>query len=61
MENFDWSAILAGATALVTFASIVVKFSPNTIDNKIVDTLLDIINVISLNNKKRSDKDKDNG
>lgn len=57
LENLDWTSILAGATAVVTLASVIVKFTPNDIDNKIVNTLLDIINIISLNNKKRSKKD----
>lgn len=56
MENLPWQDILSGAASLVAVAAIIVKFTPNEVDNKIVNTLMDILNVIALNNKKRDEK-----
>lgn len=56
MENLPWQDIITGLTSAVAVAAIVVKFTPNELDNKIVNTLMDILNVIALNNKKRGEK-----
>jgi Na+-transporting NADH:ubiquinone oxidoreductase subunit NqrC len=55
-QNINLDDILALATAAVTIASIIVKITPDQTDNKIVDTILNILNVISINNKKRGEK-----
>lgn len=47
--------IFSLATAAVTIASIIVKFTPDQTDNKIVESILNILNVISINNKKRGE------
>lgn len=53
--DFDFDSIIAGATAIVTLASIVVKFTPDQTDNKIVDGVLNFLNILAINNKKRSE------
>lgn len=53
INNLD--DILAGVTGLVTVASIIVKFTPNQTDNKIVDGILNFLNIVAINNKKRSE------
>lgn len=47
--------ILTIVTSIVTISSIFVKITPNKIDNKIIDTIMDIINIISINNRGRAD------
>lgn len=55
-QQINLEDILALATAAVTIASIIVKFTPDQTDNKIVESILNILNVISINNKKRGNK-----
>jgi len=54
MDN--WETILLIATGIVTTASIVAKLTPSKVDDKIVEKLLDIINVLAIN--KPRDKSK---
>ncbi len=53
--NIDFDSIIAGATAIVTLASIIVKFTPDQTDNKIVDGVLNFLNILAINNKKRGE------
>lgn len=55
-QQINLEDILALATAAVTIASIIVKLTPDQTDNKIVESILNILNTISINNKKRGDK-----
>jgi HD-GYP domain-containing protein (c-di-GMP phosphodiesterase class II) len=52
MEAQDYILI---ATGIVTVASVIVKVTKNKYDNQVVDILLNILNVIAMNNKKRSE------
>ena len=47
------TAIVTGLLAIVPIASMIVKMTPNEVDNKILDKFLDILNLVSLNNKNR--------
>ena len=58
MENIDWTTILSGLMAVGVIARMIVKFTPNQIDNKIVDLAVDILDFITIRNGKRSDKNK---
>lgn len=51
MANKD--ALIMGALAVVPVASIIVKFTPNEVDNKVLDKVLDILNFLALNNNNR--------
>ena len=41
----NWQEILLAVTSIVTGASIIVKFTPNTTDDKIVGKILNILSL----------------
>jgi hypothetical protein len=53
IQNFD--LILTGVTSAVTLASVIVKFTPNETDNKIVEGVLNFLNIVAINNRKRGE------
>jgi len=54
MDN--WETILLIATGTVTTASIVAKLTPSKVDDKILEKLLDIINVLAINKPRDESK-----
>ena len=45
----NWVTIMSVITSVIGIAAVIAKATPNTIDNKIVDWLIKIINVIGMN------------
>ncbi|MBK8583850.1 MAG: hypothetical protein IPL86_19175 [Flavobacteriales bacterium] len=50
----NWVNILAAATSLVTTASVLVKFTPDTHDDEIVAAALKFLQWLSINGKPKA-------
>jgi hypothetical protein len=49
----NWEQIFTGVTAAVALASVVSRFTPSDIDNKIIDKIADIINIVAINKPRK--------
>ena len=49
LASTDWGAILTAVTAIVTGASIITAMTPTKSDDKVVGTILRVLNWVSLN------------
>ena len=45
----NWDSILLAITTLVTFASIVAKITPNTVDDGIVGKVIKFMDILAIN------------
>lgn len=51
----NWSYILSGLFALIAICSIIVKLTPNTTDNSILDKIVSVLDKLSI---AKTEKDK---
>jgi hypothetical protein len=47
----NWGSLISILTGVVTISSVVAKLTPTEVDNKVVGTALQVIDVLALNNK----------
>lgn len=57
LASTDWGAIIVAATAICTGASIITAMTPTKTDDKIVGTILRVLNWASLNVGKNKNAD----
>mgnify|MGYP003146849250 CR=1 FL=1 len=59
LKSIQGGEVVAAITALVTIANVITSLTPSTADNKALQKILDVLNMLSVNVGKNKNADRE--